>query len=190
MLDNSHACTRNKLAGRGSISFQTATVAGVTQNGGVGDLQGDGYGGNLSPALTNMKQSNDHEVPTAMIAGLATKHNLDGLDTWFVTWLIRHRFCPNDSLAQNFTSQGWPEIMKGGTSGSGDSDGLVTTYSAWNGGGGSDILSVDKVHSPGLVKLGFNGPAELDPNSATNIPAVVIQLLNTPSNWPAFTKLP
>lgn len=79
-------------------------------------------------------------------------------------------------------------IMQGGTNGSGDSDGMVTTYSAWN--GGSGILSSDKVHSPGLVKLGFNGPNELDPNSATNIPAVVIQLLNTPSSWPAFTKLP
>lgn len=41
---------------------------------------------------------------------------------------------------------------------------------------------ITRSSSAGLETLGFNGPKELDPNSATNVPAAVIELLNSPSS--------
>jgi len=81
------ACTRGLLAHVGKLSFFTATIDGLDQDGAVGDLQGDPVTGTLSSSLANFQGSTSHDVLTAVIAGQMPDENLDGLNRRHPGWL-------------------------------------------------------------------------------------------------------
>jgi hypothetical protein len=181
LLDNHDQCVRGVLATSGSLSFSSVTFKnGKTTSGGVGDLQGDGFGGGLSPALQALKTPIPHPLPTALIQGLESQSQLDGLDTSPVAASIR-LLCSGDYLAQHLTSTGWPQIFNQ------DSDSIVPALSEVA--GLTDFTLVNGViHSSSSELLGFGPPAELD--AAGDIPAVVTNLLNTPVTNAVYVGLP
>ena len=185
LLDDRNSCVRGLLASRHNLSFLTATVDNVQVAGGVGDLQGEGSGaGTLSSALAAIQGTNGHEVPTAMIAGQMDDKNLSGLTFSPVALGVRAGcLIQEDPLAQSMTASGWPTIFNGQPS-----DGMVPESSQIN--GLSGFIKPEVVHSTSLEKLGFNGPSELDSGDQTNIPPLVIQLLNAPTNSSGFFQLP
>jgi pimeloyl-ACP methyl ester carboxylesterase len=181
LLDNNNQCVRGILATSGSPSFTSVIFNnGKTTTGGVGDLQGDGFGGGLSPALQALQVPIPHPLPTALIQGLESQSQLDGLDSSSVAKAIR-LFCFTDYLARHLTSKGWPEIFNQ------ESDSIVPALSEVA--GLSDFTQVDGViHSASAELLGFGPPAELD--AAGDIPATVTNLLNTPVTNAVFVGLP
>ncbi|MGH9498181.1 MAG: lipase family alpha/beta hydrolase [Terriglobales bacterium] len=181
LVDDNNECVRGVLAESGAPSFTSVTFNnGMTVNGGVGDLQGDGFGGSLSPALVALQNPIPHPLPTALIQGLESQSQLDGLDTSPVAQVIR-AFCFGDYLATHLTSEGWPEIFGQ------DSDSIVPALSEVA--GLSDFTQIDGViHSASAELLGFGPPAELD--AAGNIPATVTNLLNTPVTNAVYVGLP
>ncbi|MFB3778512.1 MAG: esterase/lipase family protein [Bryobacteraceae bacterium] len=184
LIQVDNTCTRNVLAMNKSVSFFTADLSGVgTVRGGVGDLQGDGWGGGLSTALAGIQNANGHEVPTAMIAGTMTAANLAGLDCTLCAVSYLRFLCGGDPLAGSLTVQGWPTVFGQ------PSDAIVPRTSQYAGQTGPEVLGV--VHTSALVGwrgLGFNGPGELD--QAGNVPARVVQLLNAPVQASDFYPLP
>jgi hypothetical protein len=119
-------------------------------------------------------------MPTALIQGLESQSQLDGLDTSSVAASIR-LLCFGNYLANHLTSKGWPEIFNQ------DSDSIVPALSAVE--GLTDFTVVQGViHSSSSEELGFGPPAELD--TAGNIPSVAIDLLNTPVTDSAYVPLP
>ncbi len=181
LLNSNNQCVRGVLALSGSPSFTSVTFKnGTTTTGGVADLQGDGFGGGLSPALLKLQNPIAHPLPTALIQGLESQSQLDGLDTSPVARSIR-LLCHGDSLAGDLTSSGWPTIFGQ------DSDSIVPALSAVA--GLSEFTVVNGViHSQSSEELGFGPPAELD--SAGGIPDTVINLLNTPVNNATYVLLP
>jgi len=181
LVDNNNQCVRGVLAVSGSPSFTSVTFKnGTTTTGGVGDLQGDGFGGSLSPALQALQTPIPHPLPTALIQGLESQSQLDGLDTSSVAKEIR-LFCLGNYLAQHLTSKGWPEIFNQ------ESDSIVPALSEVA--GLTDFTEVDGViHSSSAEELGFGPPAELD--AAGDIPTTVTNLLNTPVTNAVYVGLP
>lgn len=181
LLDNNNQCVRGVLALSGSPSFSSVTFkGGGSTTGGVGDLQGDGFGAGLSPALQKLQNPIPHPLPTALIQGLESQEQLAGLDSSSVAKSIR-LLCFTDYLAKHLTSTGWPEVFNQ------QSDSIVPALSEVA--GLSDFTSVNGViHSASAEQLGFGPPAELD--AAGNIPGTVIDLLNTPVTNPVFVGLP
>jgi hypothetical protein len=181
LLDNNNQCVRGVLATSGSMSFSSVTFKnGKTTTGGVDDLQGDGFGNGLSPALQALQNPIPHPLPTALIQGLESQSQLDGLDTSSVAHAIR-LLCSGDYLAKHLTSTGWPEIFNQ------ESDSIVPALSEVA--GLTDFTQVDGViHSSSAEELGFGPPAELD--AAGDIPAVVTNLLNTPVTNAVYVGLP
>jgi pimeloyl-ACP methyl ester carboxylesterase len=181
LLDNNNQCVRGILATSGSPSFTSVTFNnGMTTTGGVGDLQGDGFGGSLSPALQALQTPIPHPLPTALIQGLESQSQLDGLNSSTVAEAIRI-FCFGDYLAAHLTSTGWPEIFNQ------ESDSIVPALSEVA--GLTDFTMVDGViHSSSAELLGFGPPAELD--AAGDIPATVTNLLNTPVTNAVYVPLP
>ncbi len=181
LLNNNNECVRGVLTQSGSPSFTSVTFQnGTTTTGGVADLRGNGFGGGLSPALQKLQKPIAHPLPTALIQGLESQSQLDGLDTSPVALSIRI-LCFGDSLAGHLTSTGWPKIFGQ------DSDSIVPALSEVA--GLSDFTVVNGViHSQSSELLGFGPPAELD--SAGGIPDVVINLLNTPVNNATYVLLP
>jgi len=181
MVDSDNECVRGVLATSSAPSFTSVTFNdGTTVSGAVGDLQGDGFGGSLSPALLALQDPIPHPLPTALIQGLESQSQLDGLDTSGVAQAIRI-LCSGDYLADHLTSTGWPEIFNQ------DSDSIVPALSEVA--GLSDFTEVDGViHSASAELLGFGPPAELD--AAGGIPATVTNLLNTPVTNAVFVGLP
>lgn len=181
LLDNNNECVRGILATSGSPSFTSVTfMNGTTTTGGVGDLQGDGFGGSLSPALQALQNPIPHPLPTALIQGLESQSQLDGLNSSSVAEAIRI-FCFGDYLAAHLTSTGWPEIFNQ------ESDSIVPALSEVA--GLTDFTEVDGViHSSSAELLGFGPPAELD--AAGDIPATVTNLLNTPVTNSIYVGLP
>ena len=181
LLDNNNECVRGVLALSGSPVFSSVTLKnGRTTTGGVKDLKGDGFGGSLSPALKKLQKNIPHPLPTALIQGLESQSQLDGLDTSPVAGFIR-AFCFGDSLAGDLTSAGWRTIFGQ------DSDTIVPALSEVA--GLSDFTVVNGViHSQSSELLGFGPPAELD--STGGSPDTVINLLNTPVNNATYVKLP
>lgn len=181
LLDNNNQCVRGVLATSGAPSFTSVTFKnGTTTTGGVADLQGDGFGGSLSPALQALQTPIPHPLPTALIQGLESQSQLDGLDTSSVAKAIR-LLCFTDYLAQHLTSKGWPEIFNQ------ESDSIVPALSEVA--GLTDFTEVDGViHSSSAEQLGFGPPAELD--AAGDIPATVTNLLNTPVTNAVYVGLP
>ncbi len=181
LVDNDNECVRGVLAISGSPAFTSVTFTnGSTTTGAVADLQGDGFDGSLSPALQNLQTPIAHPLPTALIQGLESQSQLDGLDSSPVAESIRI-FCFGDYLAGHLTSTGWPEIFNQ------DSDSIVPALSAVA--GLTDFTQVNGViHSSSAELLGFGPPAELD--AAGGIPAVVTNLLNTNVTNVIFVPLP
>jgi hypothetical protein len=181
LLNNNNECVRGVLTQSGSPSFTTVTFQnGTSTTGGVSDLRGDGFGGALSPALQKLQKPIAHPLPTALIQGLESQSQLDGLDTSPVALSIRI-LCFGDSLAGHLTSSGWPKIFGQ------DSDSIVPALSEVA--GLSDFTLVNGViHSQSSELLGFGPPAELD--SSGGIPDTVINLLNTPVNNATYVLLP
>ena len=170
LLQPQNSCIRNVLAKKGNIAFNTVTFSPTTYAGGVGDLQGDGFGGGLSIALQNLRSSNVHPTPTAVIAGIMNALNLSGLNcTLCVASYIAHH-CKSDPLASNLTAAKWPSVF--GQS----SDAIVPRFSQLNRLSGIEFTSPGLVHSAGTEKLDFLGPNELEQGSG--IPGRVIDLLN------------
>lgn len=148
LLDNNNECVRGILALSGSPSFSSVTFNnGTTATGGVGDLEGDGFGNDLSPALGKLQNPIPHPLPTALIQGLESQEQLDGLDNSSVAEYIRI-FCIGDYLADHLTSTGWPEVFNQ------QSDSIVPALSAVA--GLTDFTMVNGViHSASAELLGF-----------------------------------
>src|ERR1700730_8687545 len=160
LLQTNNSCLRNLLAGRGNVAFLTATVAGGGVSGGVGDLQGDGFGGSLSEALLRIQPANVHEVATALIAGSMNSNNTSSLNCVLCAVnYIRQFRCQGNPLADSLTAGGWPTIFGQ------PSDGIVPRLSQFNlVTSGPEVVGL--VHSSSLVGtagLGFSGPSEIDP---------------------------
>jgi pimeloyl-ACP methyl ester carboxylesterase len=181
LVDSHNQCVRGILATSGSVTFTSVTFKnGTTATGAVGDLRGDGFDGSLSPALQALQTPIPHPLPTALIQGLESQSQLDGLDSSSTAAFIR-LFCFGDYLAQHLTSTGWPTIFNQ------ESDSIVPALSEVA--GLTDFTEVDGViHSSSAELLGFGPPAELD--AAGDIPATVTNLLNTPVTNAVFVGLP
>lgn len=181
LVNNDNQCVRGILALSGSPSFTSVTFTNGTKvSGGVGDLQGDGFGGNLSTALKKLQTPIAHPLPTAMIQGLESQSQLDGLDSSPVAAYIRF-VCGGDSLADNLTSAGWPTIFGQ------ESDSIVPALSEVAG-LSSFTLVQGVIHSSSAELLGFGPPAELD--AASGIANTATDLLNTPVSDPLYVLLP
>jgi pimeloyl-ACP methyl ester carboxylesterase len=181
LVDNNNECVRGVLAVSGSPAFTSVTFTnGTNTTGAVADLQGDGFDGSLSPALQNLQTPIPHPLPTALIQGLESQSQLDGLDSSPVAESIRI-FCFGDYLAAHLTSTGWPEIFNQ------QSDSIVPALSEVA--GLTDFTLVNGViHSSSAELLGFGPPAELD--AAGGIPGVAATLLNTNIANAIFVLLP
>ncbi len=166
LLSSSNTCARNVLASDGDIALQSITFSGTTTDGAVYDLEGNGYGGSLSTALSNLKQT--QSFPTAYIAGIATSTNLNGLSCFFCDAEALRLLCSGNPLAKDLTAKNWPTIY--GQS----NDTIVPLDSALNNLTGLQYSGV--IHTAALETLDFNGPSVLDP--ASNISSEAINLLN------------
>ena len=173
LLQGANDCTRFVMARGGSISFANVTLPSGIVTGGVGDLQGDGTGGGLSAALTNLQSASSIGFPAAFIAGIMSQNNLAGLSCVLCAAEFIRDYCNQDPLGTAFTPTGWPFITGQ------NSDGIVPLTSQLNNtqptSPGMEVQGV--VHSTGMPSLGFNGPAELD--QVPGLTAIqVILLLN------------
>lgn len=209
--DNS--CVADSFSITGKFVLDSVTFKdGTTTHGGVGDLRDDNGQGVMSSALRNIQNSAE-TFPTAFISGTMSLNNLNELDAcsraraeyrvcsgysacstalvdmknacWNAGAAISLT-CSNDPLAQRLTSEnhlasdpqnGWPAVFGQ------DSDAIVPLNSQSN---NKDTLLVSPgvIHSAGTTQLGFIGPGELD--EASNIPAMVIDLLNENIDGPNF----
>jgi len=196
LLQDGNTCVRNLLAAAGNIAFASVTLSGQNVNGAVGDLQGDGQGGSLSTALSNLQKAGVHPLPTALISGVVNSTNLNSLTTSGATNVIL-QVCGNlgsDPLARALTPSGWPTVFGQA------SDAIVPLSSQLNNTSPNATQEFfGFVHSGGTENLGFTGPAVVpslsdvqNPNFANQvqqIPNDVITLLNTPVTQPAFNSL-
>jgi pimeloyl-ACP methyl ester carboxylesterase len=176
MLNDDNSCVRDILALDGDITFDTAVVSGTSTTGAINDLQGNGFGGALSGALTTLSGPSPHPLPFAMIYGLVSQSQLNGLNTSAAAILLR-LLCAGDPLADMLTSTGWPKVF--GQS----SDAVVPEVSAVNG-LSNGVPADGVVHSTAIFVLGFAPPAELQ--QASGIPNNVVNLLNTPVTSTAY----
>ncbi|HEY4739061.1 MAG TPA: hypothetical protein VIH76_00535 [Candidatus Acidoferrales bacterium] len=166
LLLSTNSCARNVLASDGDIALQSITFSGTTADGAAYDLEGNGYGSSLSPALTNLKQT--QPFPTAYIAGLATSSNLSGLSCIFCDAEALRLLCSSNPLAKDLTAKNWPTVYGQGN------DTIVPVDSALNNLTGLQYSGV--IHTAALETLDFNGPSVLDP--ASGVSSEVINLLN------------
>jgi pimeloyl-ACP methyl ester carboxylesterase len=181
LLTSSNECVRGVLATNGSPSFTSVTFKnGTTATGGVADLRGDGFGGGLSAALQMLQNPIPHPLPTALIQGLESQSQLDGLNSSSAARAIR-LLCFTDPLAKDLTSTGWPKIFGQ------ESDSIVPALSAVAGLNTFTVVN-GVIHSQSSEELGFGPPAELD--AGGGIPETVIDLLNTPINNATYVPLP
>jgi hypothetical protein len=174
LLASNNTCARNVLASDGEIALQSITFSGQTANGAVYDLEGNGYGGSLSVALTNLKPTQPFK--TAYIAGIATSTNLSGLSCLFCNAEALRLLCSGNPLASDLTASKWTTVY--GQS----NDTIVPLDSALNNMTGLQYSGV--IHTAALETLNFKGPSVLDP--ASNISTEVINLLNEASTGSDF----
>jgi pimeloyl-ACP methyl ester carboxylesterase len=170
LLLSTNTCARNVLASDGDIALQSVTFSGQTADGAVYDLEGNGNGGSLSAALTNLKST--QPFPTAYIAGIATSTNLNGLSCIFCDAEALRLLCSSNPLAKDLTAKNWPTVYGE------NNDTIVPINSALNLLTGLQYSGV--IHTAALETLDFNGPSVLDP--ASNISTEVINLLNEAPN--------
>ena len=187
LLAADNGCVADTFAIDGLFTFLSVTTeyTNITISGAMGDLQGDGNGNNMSPALQALQPSSTiplqvpHLIPTAYLAGAMSMSQLDGLnDPPLLVDTIRS-LCDGDPLADNLTVAGWPTVIGA------QSDAIVPLSSQVNNSTGVTIVAA--VHSPGIEELGFKPPNALD--QATMNPATVIGLLNTWIQDPVYVGL-
>jgi pimeloyl-ACP methyl ester carboxylesterase len=166
LLASNNACVRNVLAGDQDFALASITFSGQTADGAVGDLEGNGFGSSLSPALANLKPT--QPFVTAYIAGIATSVNLNGLNCIFCTAQLVRSLCSSNPLAKDLTSTKWTTIYGQ------NNDTIVPLDSALNNLTGQQFSGV--IHTAALETLDFKGPSVLDATS--NISSEVINLLN------------
>ena len=174
ILTAANSCVRGELGER--FSFSSVSLSNSTVAGAVGDLSGDGRGGELSIALSGLPEN--PPFPTAYVAGEMSSTNLSGLDCTFCAANFIRQRCSHDPLANNLTSSKWRNVFGQ------DSDAIVPLTSQLGGGSGTTRSGV--IHSGGVTNLSFNGPSELD--NTSNIPSTVIDLLNEKSNGSDFRR--
>lgn len=184
MLQGQNSCVANALALAGLPAFLSVQVAAqggtLPFSGAVGDLTDS-----PSQALQNIAAPGRRTLPTAFLAGTANFSNLSGLVNNGVA-LSLHVTCgltARDPLALNLTATDWPSVFGGQAN-----DIIVGLPSQLNGLTTPDPNSVfdGKIHSAGVLKLGFSGPTVLDSGP---MPTQVINLLNTPVTNPLFHPL-
>jgi hypothetical protein len=195
-------CVRNMIASQGMLAFSTVTINGKTSSGAAGDLRGDGFGGDMSPALQALQQAGPRTIPTAMVAGVVGSGNLNSLSTAQNAIALRF-FCydvpssahtPFSPLAMKLTAQGWPTEFNQPSDAIVPLQSQINNLSACNG-----CLFFGYVHSDGTFNLGFCAPSVLDdtprppcpplPQGSVRVPDQVINLLNTPVTDPTFNRL-
>ena len=167
-------CLRFGMAYGGQVAFGPAvqSSAGGTVPGSVFDLQGDSAGYGMSTGLQGLTDTNRNGVPTALIAGSMTRKNLSGL--MHLAGLAVSGVCAMQSpIAQILTWEGWNGIFGGRPN-----DGAVSVDSQLSLKTGN-FAATGTIHSNGLLKIGFSGPAEVEAGSG--IPAKVLELLNAPA---------
>jgi hypothetical protein len=166
LLASNNSCVRNVLASDQDYALASVTISGQPVDGAVADLEGNGFGSSLSPALTAFQQTQPFK--TAYIAGIATSTNLNGLSCIFCTAQLMRTLCSSNPLAQDFTATKWTTVY--GQS----NDTIVPLDSALNNLTGLQYSGV--IHTAALETLDFKGPSVLDP--ASGISSEVINLLN------------
>jgi pimeloyl-ACP methyl ester carboxylesterase len=166
LLASNNSCVRNVLASDQNYALASITFSGQTADGAVGDLEGNGFGSSLSPALAAFKQTQPFK--TAYIAGIATSTNLNGLSCIFCTAEVVRITCSSNPLAKDLTATKWTTIYGQ------NNDTIVPLDSALNNLTGQQFSGV--IHTAALETLDFKGPSVLDP--ASNISNEVITLLN------------
>jgi pimeloyl-ACP methyl ester carboxylesterase len=177
MLNGQNQCVANQLASLGSFSFATATVAiaPIPLPGAIGDLEGNGFGGDLSLPLQGLLQSQGNVMPTAMIAGETAAVNLAGLNCVLASGClaaVARQYCNDTQLGPLLTAAGWPTIFDPDPS-----DAIVNLTSEQDALTSTNVQGV--IHTVALEQLDFVGPSELD--SLSGIPPLVTQLLNVPA---------
>ncbi|HEY3835309.1 MAG TPA: hypothetical protein VGL72_02000 [Bryobacteraceae bacterium] len=176
LLRNDNSCFAGVLASGGGFSLSSATVDGNTVTGAIGDLQGNGFGGNLSTALARI-QTGSETVPTAMLAGSINLQNTLTLGGGVGNFI--HSSCTG-SLASSLTPLGWFLVFVDAN----DAFAGVTSQLAGTFGFGAQGL----VHSDGMEAVGLNPPGELDAQSGFS--TSVVNLLNTSVRSNSFHPLP
>lgn len=180
LLQN-NKCVRQRLAKKDNPSFTTLSTGAGPINGGVGDLQGDGFGGGLSPALNTLFHAGP--LPFAMARVSAMTHggnNLSGLNCIICWSYTLHKHCSPDPLAVDLTSDLWDSVFGQ------YNDAVVPLLSQLNGGTAGPMTPtlMGVIHSSGLRTLDFLPPTELDQGSG--VPGQVMLLLNEPPDGSDF----
>ncbi|MGH8225282.1 MAG: esterase/lipase family protein [Gammaproteobacteria bacterium] len=185
-----NSCVRGLFSYGGlNALLSVETPAGVSINGAMGDLQGDGSGGALSPALQAMLSSSTNPplqtslLPTAFVAAISGPTQLGGLDYCRAhvrdnpqppqckKYVLLYALCSTAPLVMNMTSAGWENnVMMG------PSDSLVPFPSEYNNYAYAPV-PLTAIHSASLEELGLVGPGVLQ--SVAGAPPDVIALLNT-----------
>ncbi len=149
----------------------------------MADLQGDGSGGGLSPALQALYYAPPIPFVMARVSATENSSNLNGLQRYF-TWAGAVDYAcgliAGEPLAFALTPTGWPGIFFGQPN-----DAVVPLSSQLNG-GSLGVTADGVIHSLGLEKLGFYGPIELASDPANSIPTGLINLLNERRDGPDF----
>jgi pimeloyl-ACP methyl ester carboxylesterase len=190
LLQANNDCVANLLAAQGNIAFSTVTFSGKTYTGGAADLEGNGSGSGLSPALMSLQKSFSIPFPTALIAGSMSSTNLAGTSCILCIAQVIRSLCgnapplfSNDPLATGLTPAGWPTLLGGA------SDATVPVNSQLNNRAPTSIgMQINGVvHSSAMVDyLDFVGPAELDDGLTAS---QVLLLLNESQTGPDFQSL-
>lgn len=170
-------CVEDLLSLDGKFVFNTVELAGFSQpiSGAMQDLTPG------SQALSSVANSNSHQLPTALIAGVYTQFASLSPTNSFIGGVCS---LAQDPLARDLTPTGWPAIFNGE-----NNDAIVSVTSQLNG-LISPLVFQNRVHSPGTEHLGFSPPSVLDPDSLSGVPSAVISLLNTPVNFTSSTSTP
>jgi hypothetical protein len=176
LLRSENACFAGVLASGGSFALSNATVDGNSVSGAIGDLQGNGFGGGLSPALAHIQNGNE-SAPVGFVAGLMNFSNTISLASGVGQFI--HSACTG-SLATSLTPFGWMSVFGEG------SDAFVGLTSQMAGVFGFGTQGM--VHSEGMETLGFNPPSELDAQSPAA--SAVVNLLNASVRSNSFHSLP
>jgi pimeloyl-ACP methyl ester carboxylesterase len=186
LLDDANECVSSLLALGGDIALNKVSTQFGQIGGAVADLEGDGGGNALSPAIQALGNSNGTPIPVAMIAAETNVANLSSISFGGATILIATDcLFPNDPsisdpLAISLNPGSWNNVFKSSGDPTGNNDGVVGLYSQLDGlSPDPNLLFNGYIHDfglEGLTSLGFSGPSVID---AGAVPSQVIDLLNT-----------
>jgi uncharacterized repeat protein (TIGR01451 family) len=114
-LAPTNTCTQIGQALEGDPPISTVTIDGVTYTGGAADLEGDGQGGCMSPALQLLQSpSNNPPMLVSLVAGNVSEAQLStfGISPQ-VAWtsVLADHFCSNDYGVQDYSAQGWLTLV-------------------------------------------------------------------------------